>query len=278
MAYLNLMSTDVADLAAAGEALAALAACSDQRAGAGARRGDRRVGGRRLERGGPRPRRPAASSGRPIVLALMLGHQLDFFTRRRRRACATVRCGPLRELDPQHPHAPFVRGMACVRLGGGRRLRRSDWTPAGQPSRPTPTTCGRIHAVVHTYEMQGRVDEGIAFLRSDETAGSPATCSPCTTGGTSRSTSWRPAAPSGRWRSTTPRCTTPPRLGVPIEMLDASALLWRLRSRTSTPAVASGRWPTRGRRRAPARRGTCSTTSTPSMAAAGADRLDDAAR
>ena len=62
-------------------------------------------------------------------------------------------------------------------------------------------------------------------------------------------------------------------LGVPIEMLDASALLVAAAARrTPTPAAASRRSPTRGRPRPRPRRGTCSTTSTrswPSPAPAG---------
>ena len=91
-AYLNLMSTDVADLVAAGEALAALAAAATndrERAHATAiaawAAGDWSGAARRLD--------DLLVQWPTDVLALMLGHQLDFFTGDA-AGCAIVRCGP----------------------------------------------------------------------------------------------------------------------------------------------------------------------------------------
>ena len=233
----------------------------DERARAGPCQGDRRVGGGRLGRGGAALddlllRWPAD------LLALLVGHQLDFFL----GDAANLRDRPGRTLPALDPSIPTRRSCAACRPSASRsrattaRPRRR----AGRPRRRTPTTSGRVHAVVHTYEMQGRVDEGIGFLVGPRRRlGRRQPVHACTTGGTSRSTCSRPATRAGRSPSTTPRSTTPSRPAC--------------RSRCSTPARCCGgccstahdtgdrfgaladAWATRDRRR---RRGTRSTTCT----------------
>ena len=79
------------------------------------------------------------------------------------------------------------------------------------------------------YEMRGTVDRGVEFMTQTESnwgAGNLFTVHLW----------WHLAlylldATAGRsrcWPSTTASCTTRDSMGVPIEMLDASALLWRL--------------------------------------------------
>jgi len=225
-AYLNLMSTDVADLAAAGEAQAALAASpanDRERAHAVAiaawAAGDWGGAARRLD--------DLLLQWPTDVLALMLGHQLDFFT----GDADALRDRPLRtlrELDPQHPHAPFVRGMSAFGLEEA-----GDYAAALDAGRAAVAVNAddvwAIHAVVHSYEMQGRIDEGVAFLRSDETRWE--------SGNLFTVHNWWHLALFELEAGRTERALAiydaevhhAASLGVPIEMLDASALLWRLR-------------------------------------------------
>ena len=85
-----------------------------------------------------------------------------------------------------------------------------------------------IHAVVHTYEMQGRVDEGIAFLTGDGTRWE--------NGNLFTVHNWWHLAlynlEAGRSDRALGVYDTEihhgESAGVPIEMLDASALLWRM--------------------------------------------------
>ena len=85
-----------------------------------------------------------------------------------------------------------------------------------------------IHAVVHTYEMQGRVGEGIRFLTSDRTQWE--------TGNLFTVHNWWHLAlyqleaghPERSLDIYDTELHNAGSAGVPIEMLDASALLWRL--------------------------------------------------
>lgn len=96
------------------------------------------------------------------VLALAVGHQLDFFC----GDAAGLRDRPARMLlswDPSHPLFGFVLGMHAFGLEecnlypqaedvGMRALdaeRRDVWA---------------LHAVVHVHEMQGRVESGLRFM------------------------------------------------------------------------------------------------------------------
>lgn len=224
-AYLNLMSTDVADLVAVGEAREALAdAASNDRERAHAAAitawaaGDWGGAARRLD--------DLLLQWPTDVLALMLGHQLDFFT----GDAAALRDRPLRtlrELDPQHPHTSFVRGMTAFGLE-----ETGDYSAALDAGRAAvatnPDDVWAIHAVVHTYEMQGRVDEGIAFLRSDETrweSGNLFTVHNWWHLALYEMEAGRPERALAIYDAEVHHAAS---LGVPIEMLDASALLWRL--------------------------------------------------
>ena len=160
------------------------------------------------------------------LLALMLGHQLDFFL----GDAQNLRDRPLRSLrdfDPGHPHAEFVRGMAAFGLEEAGHYGQALDTGLGAVE-ANPDDVWGIHAVVHTYEMQGRVDEGIRFLSSDSTRWE--------SGNLFTVHNWwhlalyhlevgRPERSLDIYDAEIHHAGS---AGVPIEMLDASALLWRL--------------------------------------------------
>ena len=139
----------------------------------------------------------------------------------------TARSGSLRELDPAHPHAPFVRGMAAFGLEeSGHYGQALDAGLAAVGANPDDVWA--IHAVVHTYEMQGRVDEGIGFLRSDATrweAGNLFTVHNWWHLALYELEAGRPERALAIYDAEIHHEQS---LGVPIEMLDASALLWRM--------------------------------------------------
>ncbi|HEX2785669.1 MAG TPA: tetratricopeptide repeat protein [Ilumatobacteraceae bacterium] len=160
------------------------------------------------------------------LLALMIGHQLDFFL----GDAQSLRDRPirsLREFRHDHPHAAFVSGMAAFGLEESGHY--SQALDAGlEAVGANPDDVWGIHAVVHTYEMQGLVDEGIRFLASDATRWK--------TGNMFTVHNWwhqalysleagRPQEALDIYDNEIHNAAS---AGVPIEMLDASALLWRL--------------------------------------------------
>jgi tetratricopeptide (TPR) repeat protein len=224
IAYLHLMSTDPADLVTARQAHQALAVAGNEREQAHAAAIGAWIEG---DWGG------AARSLDDLLLiwptdllALMFGHQLDFFV----GDAQNLRDRPirvLRELDPAHPHAPFVRGMAAFGLEESGHYDRA--LEAGLAAvEANPDDVWAIHAVVHTYEMQGRIDEGVAFLRSDGTrweAGNLFTVHNWWHLALYELEIGRPERALAIYDAEIHHERS---LGVPIEMLDGSALLWRL--------------------------------------------------
>lgn len=225
MAYLNLMSTDADDVAAARESLIALQgtdANEREQAHAGAinawAHGNWNEASSRLD--------DLLTVWPTDLLALMIGHQLDFFL----GDAQNLRDRPirsLREFDLDHPHAQFVRGMASFGLEeAGHYAQALD---AGLAAVETNADdVWGIHAVVHTYEMQGRVDQGIEFLTSDRTQWER--------GNLFTVHNWWHLAlyqleaghPDRALDIYDANLHHAGSAGVPIEMLDASALLWRL--------------------------------------------------
>ncbi len=160
------------------------------------------------------------------LLALQLGHQLDFFT----GDAANLRDRPGRTLpvlDPQHPHTAFVRGMQAFGLEESGDYGAAE--AAGlRVVETNPDDVWAVHAVVHVREMQGRVDEGIRFLVDREADWG--------SGNLFRVHNWWHLALFLLEIGEIDRILdiydaevhNAKSDGVPLEMLDASALLWRL--------------------------------------------------
>jgi tetratricopeptide (TPR) repeat protein len=225
LAYLHLMSTDPDDLETVRTAWATLAQTdSNERekahlAAIGAwLQGDWEGAARLLDQ--------LLHTWPTDLLALMIGHQLDFFL----GDAQSLRDRPirsLREFPPDHPHAAFVGGMASFGLEeAGHYGQALDTGLAAVEANPDDVW--GIHAVVHTYEMQGLVDDGIRFLTSDSTRWE--------TGNLFTVHNWwhfalynleagRPQQAIAVYDAEIHNAAS---AGVPIEMLDASALLWRL--------------------------------------------------
>ena len=225
MAYLNLMSTDADDLEAVRplwHALSQTDANEREQAHCAAigdwLHGNWHDASARLD--------DLLSRWPTDLLALMLGHQLDFFL----GDAQNLRDRPirsLREFEPDHPHVEFVRGMSAFGLEeSGHYGQALDAGLAAVDANPDDVW--GIHAVVHTYEMQGRVDEGIEFLSSDSTrweSGNLFTVHNWWHLALYHLEAGRPERSLAIYDAEIHHAGS---AGVPIEMLDASALLWRL--------------------------------------------------
>lgn len=164
MAYLSLLSTDSADLAAARDELTALdgAPSSTPREQAHREAVAAWVSGDWA--GAARVLNDLLIEWPTDLLALAIGHQLDFYL----ADAAELRDRPGRALahfDPQHPHTGFVLGMQAFGLEESGHYAMAEAT--GQAALATNSDdVWAIHAVAHTFEMEGRVDEGIRFMES----------------------------------------------------------------------------------------------------------------
>jgi tetratricopeptide (TPR) repeat protein len=225
VAYLYLSSTDAPDVETARASLAAMAALPLNDREAAHRdalskwaEGDWIGAGRALD--------ALLVQWPGDVLALQMGHALDFFV----GDAANLRDRPGRTrlaIDPTHPHLGFVRGMQAFGLEES-----GDYGAAHENGMAAlavnPDDVWAVHAVVHVYEMQGRIDEGIRFLterRADWGAGNLFTVH-----------NWWHLAlyllEAGEIDAALAiydrEVHNPESQNVPLEMLDASALLWRL--------------------------------------------------
>jgi tetratricopeptide (TPR) repeat protein len=160
------------------------------------------------------------------VLALQVGHQLDFFLGDRRN----LRDRPARSLDAfdrGDARAAAVRGMYAFGLEETGHYEQAE--EVGMSALEVlPDDVWAIHAVVHTLEMRGLVDRGIPFLRGrvgDWGDGNLFTVH-----------NWWHLSlfelEAGRHAEVLDiydrHLHNADAAGVPLEMLDASALLWRL--------------------------------------------------
>jgi tetratricopeptide (TPR) repeat protein len=224
-AYLYLTSTDVPDLdgaRSAADALAALAGTDQERAHRDAVTawlgGDWHGAARRLD--------DHLIEQPDDVLALLVGHQLDFFQGDAQNLRDRVGRS-LGRIDPGHPLYGFVRGMYAFGLeeAGNYELAEAHGLAAVEAN---PDDVWATHAVVHVYEMRGQVDTGIAFLRRQEghwTANNLFTVHNWWHLALFLLEAGHPDAALAVYDAQIHHAGS---AGVPLEMLDASALLWRL--------------------------------------------------
>ena len=160
------------------------------------------------------------------LLALLVGHQIDFFLGD--AANLRDRVGRSRfALDPEHPHQGFVLGMQSFGLEEAGSYEQAEDAGLAALERNADDVWA-VHAVVHTYEMRGMVAEGIRFLQSREADWG--------SGNLFTAHNWWHLAvyllEAGRVADALAvydaQIHNADSVGVPLEMLDASALLWRL--------------------------------------------------
>jgi tetratricopeptide (TPR) repeat protein len=225
LAYLSLMSTDIPDLAAAREAATTLEALDlNEREAAHAAAvtawldGNWHEAARVLDR--------LLIEWPTDVLALVMGHLLDFFTGDARNLRDRIGRS-LPTFDPENPRAAFVKGMQAFGLEESGDYSRAEAAGLEALERH-PDDVWAVHAVVHTYEMRGLVDQGIAFMRGrqdDWGSGNLFTVH-----------NWWHLAlyllEAGRYDDALAiydaQVHNDRSSGVSLEMLDASALLWRI--------------------------------------------------
>ncbi|MGP7997226.1 MAG: tetratricopeptide repeat protein [Streptosporangiaceae bacterium] len=160
------------------------------------------------------------------LLALFAGHQIDFFTGN----AVSLRDRIGRALDgwpDGHPQAGFVHGMYAFGLEECNLYQQSE--EAGQRAvEQNPDDVWGIHAVVHTYEMAGRIPDGVRYLRRREAG--------WTVGNfLNVHNSWHYALYLLQGGDTAGALAVYDRMlhhdgsaDVALELLDATALLWRL--------------------------------------------------
>ncbi|GGY55091.1 tetratricopeptide repeat protein [Streptomyces omiyaensis] len=161
------------------------------------------------------------------ALALFAGHQLDFLTGDAVRLRDRIG-GALSAWGSADEHRGPLLGMYAFGLEESGHYRRAEETGLAALQRH-PADVWAVHAVTHTYEMQGRVAEGVAFL--DARAGD------WTRGNYLTVHNWwhyalyalEAGAEETALRVYDAAVHHAGSAGLAMELLDAAALLWRLR-------------------------------------------------
>lgn len=225
MAYLCLTSTDVPDVAVAAASAETMAATPmNDREGAHHTAISAWVNGDWV---GAAAALDALLERWPTdLLALQVGHQLDFFV----GDTANLRDRPgrtLMGLDPSHPHTAFVRGMQAFGLEEAGSYTEAE--EAGLAAlEVNPDDVWAVHAVVHTHEMRGRVADGIRFLSARESDWGSENLFTVHNWWHLAVFNLEAGDLDAVLRIYDAEVHNELSVGVPLEMLDASALLWRL--------------------------------------------------
>jgi tetratricopeptide (TPR) repeat protein len=166
-AYLALMSTEESAIAGAHDALAAVRADRSAllpRERAHLAAAERWAAGDMVAAGGMLD--DIAVEYPRDLLALMVGHQTDFFTGN----AVNLRDRIGRALTGWHAddrQLGFVQGMYAFGLEECNLYRKSEEFGRAAVELNSDDVWG-IHAVVHTYEMEGRIPDGVRFMRDRE--------------------------------------------------------------------------------------------------------------
>jgi tetratricopeptide (TPR) repeat protein len=96
------------------------------------------------------------------LLALWLGHQLDFFRGDAQNLRDRV-ARSLQEVDRDHPHYGAVQGMYAFGLEESGQYERAEQSGLAALA-VSPRNVWALHAVAHTYEMRGRTADAIPFM------------------------------------------------------------------------------------------------------------------
>ncbi|MFJ2738407.1 tetratricopeptide repeat protein [Streptomyces sp. NPDC087440] len=160
------------------------------------------------------------------ALALLAGHQLDFLTGDAARLRDRIG-GALGAWDPDDPHYGPLRGMYAFGLEESGHYEQAEEAGLEALAR-NPRDVWGVHGVAHTFEMRGRFREGIRFL--------DARTADWATGNFLTVHNWWHYALFALEAQDVPRvldiydtAVHPPEApALAMQLLDASALLWRL--------------------------------------------------